>query len=62
MSYDPTGGGCPQCKRLMVLVDWCEENREKCNWCKGKDGALDCHNRIEKNYCRFCHIALDTEE
>jgi len=54
-------GGCPSCGRLMALVDWCEDAREKCTYCKGDDESTDCVNHIEKNYCRHCEIAVDID-
>lgn len=61
MAYDPDGGGCPNCKRLMVLVDWCSDGHSKCDKCHGED-SYDCVNHVEKNYCKWCHIAVDVDE
>lgn len=62
MAYNPDGGGCPNCKRLMVLVDWCDSGHSKCEHCHGDDDSVDCTSRIEKNYCSYCNIAIDVEE
>lgn len=54
-------GQCPNCNRLLVLIDWCEENREKCCFCKGDDDSTDCLNKVEKLWCDRCEIILEVE-
>lgn len=54
-------GSCPNCGRLMVLLDWCEDIKEKCGFCKGDDNAPDCLNRVDKNYCKYCDIVVDID-
>ena len=51
---------CPECKRPMLLVDWCPDMREVCNASCPEYGL--CNESVEKLYCRKCNIAVDTKD
>lgn len=52
-------GECPECHRLLKIVDWCTENGYVCSLrCEHNIPNMPCYQAEEKLYCEHCSLSF----